>query len=101
MDFHLTLFFIESESSGRSISPPSSFASGSEAETGEFPRIEEIIPISSIDEYEYTASRKGARCSAPSTTKSSNYHPTSTKTRVLPRESQQPLQVRIHPSHYS
>ena len=101
MDFHLTLFFIESESSGRSISPPSSFASGSEAETGDFPRIEEIIPISSIDEYEYTASRKGARCSAPSTTKSSNYHPTSTTTSVLPRESQQPLQVRIHSSYYS
>ena len=101
MDFHLPLFLIESESSGRSISPPSSFASGSEAETGEFPRIEEIIPISSIDEYEYTASRKGARCSAPSTTKSSNYHPTSTTTSVLPRESQQPLQVRIHSSYYS
>ena len=95
------MFVIESESSGRSISPPSSFASGSEAETGEFPRIEEIIPISSIDEYEYTASRKGARCSAPSTTKSSPHHPTSTTTSVLPRESQQPLQVRIHLSYNS
>ena len=100
MDFHLTLFFIESESSGRSISPPSSFASGSEAETGEFPRIEEIIPISSTDEYEYTTSRKGARCSALSTTKSSPHYPTPTTASVLPRESQQPLQVSIHPPHY-
>ena len=94
MDFHLTLFFIESESSGRSISPPSSFASGSEAETGEFPRIEEIIPISSIDEYEYATSRKGARCSSSSAAKSSKYYPTSSTTSPLSRDSQQPLHVR-------
>ena len=90
------LFFIESESSGRSISPPSSFASGSEAETGEFPRIEEIIPISSIDEYEYTTSRKGARCSSSSAAKSSKYYPTSSTTSPLPRDSPQPLHVRIN-----
>ena len=90
------MFVIESESSGRSISPPSSFASGSEAETGEFPRIEEIIPISSIDEYEYTTSRKGARCSSSSAAKSSKYYPTSSTTSPLPRDSQQPLHVRIH-----
>ena len=96
MEFHLPLFLIESESSGRSISPPSSFASGSEAETGEFPRIEEIIPISSIDEYEYTTSRKGARCSSSSAAKSSKYYPTSSTTSPLPRDSQQPLHVRIH-----
>ena len=90
------MFLVESESSGRSISPPSSFASGSEAETGEFPRIEEIIPISSIDEYEYTTSRKGARCSSSSAAKSSKYYPTSSTTSTLPRDSQQPLHVRIH-----
>ena len=93
---YLRVFLIESESSGRSISPPSSFASGSEAETGEFPRIEEIIPISSIDEYEYTTSRKGARCSSSSAAKSSKYYPTSSTTSPLPRDSQQPLHVRIH-----
>ena len=89
------MFLIESESSGRSISPPSSFASGSEAETGEFPRIEEIIPISSIDEYEYTTSRKGARCSSSSAAKSSKYYPTSSTTSLLPRDSQQPVRIHI------
>ena len=95
-DTHIMLFtrvFIESESSGRSISPPSSFASGSEVEIGDYTTIERIASVSSNDESEYSISTKGARGSSLSTPIYQKDHTTSSTSSISPGASQLYMQV--------
>ena len=89
----LPLVYLESESSGRSISPSSTFASGSEVEIGDYSTIERIASVSSNDESEYSISTKGARGSSLSTPIYQKDHTTSSTSSISPGASQLYMRV--------
>ena len=90
-NFHLKI--TESESSGRSVSPSSTLASGSEVEIEDLSTIDPTASGSSYKKSEYRISRQGAGSSPTSVTIPQKYNYSPPTSGVLPGSSQQHMQV--------
>ena len=75
---------LESESSGRSVSPTSIFASGSEGEIGDLAIVEPTASTSSFEESEWSIPTPGSICATSSVTAADEHHPTSSSADLLP-----------------
>ena len=83
----------ESESSGRSVSPSSTLASGSEVEIEDLSTIDPIATTSSYKKSENRISRQGTGCSTTNVTIPQKYNYSPPTSSVLPGSSQQHMQV--------
>ena len=75
---------LESESSGRSLSPTSIFASESEGEISDLAIVEPSVSTSPFKESEWSIPIQGSACATSSVKAAHEHHPTSSSADLLP-----------------